>query len=179
MRYAIANLTERRWRLAPAAIHESAHELVAHKYGCTDVHPFLRNREEGVCYSRLPRRDRWDADAARWKRDDLAPIRARAAIDMSGWMAEELAEGGPVSDYETLLMREGPDPLIKDRYDFTHGALEECFLHATAVFGDHHDAADWLEAALPGVHHKTERLLRSNWHRGTARAETLERKLAA
>jgi hypothetical protein len=45
---------------SPAAVHEAAHELVALEYGCSDVHAFVRSRESGVCYHRLPPERRWD-----------------------------------------------------------------------------------------------------------------------
>jgi hypothetical protein len=43
-------------------------------------------------------------------------------------------------------------------YGFEYGSLEEAFNHATSVFGDHHVAVAWLEAALPGVHANTHRV---------------------
>jgi hypothetical protein len=69
------------------------------------VHAFVRNRESGVCYHRLPPKHNWDSAAGKWRNDDLGPIRARAAVAMAGRMAESIFEDRPVRDYEELLTR--------------------------------------------------------------------------
>ncbi len=161
---------------SPAAIHEAAHELVALEYGCRDVHAFVRSRESGVCYQRLPPTRRWDLDIGGWRTDDLARVRARAAVSMAGEIAEAMLEGRSVPDYEALLTRESADPVF-DEFAFEYGALEEVFNHAVSVFGDHKVAARWMEAALPGVRSKTHRVLQQNWDGLLRRAAELDRTL--
>jgi hypothetical protein len=131
-----------------AAVHEAAHEVVALEYGCRDVRAFVRSRENGVCFHRLPPLERWDEMAGRWLIDDLGRIRARAAVAMAGGMAEAISDTSVVPDYEPLLISESADPIFSE-YGFEYGSLEEAFNHATSVFGDHHRASCWLEAALP------------------------------
>jgi hypothetical protein len=157
---------------SPAAVHEAAHELVAHEYGCRDVHAFVRTRENGVCYHRLPPTRRWDDSARKWRNDDLGRIRARAAVAMAGRMAESIFEDRSVPDYEELLIAESADPILSE-----YGSLEEAFSHATSVFGDHNVAADWLKAALPGVHANTHRILKQNWLQLLRRAHELDQTL--
>jgi hypothetical protein len=159
-----------------AAVHEAAHELVALEYGCRDVHAFVRSRERGVCYHRLPPLERWDETAGRWLTDDLGRIRARAAVAMAGGMAEAICDGSVVPDYEALLISESADPIFRE-YCFEYGSLEEAFNHATSVFGDHHSAARWLKAALPGVHANTHRILEQNWLELLRRAHELDQTL--
>ena len=161
---------------SPAAVHEAAHELVAHAYGCRDVHAFVRSRESGVCYHRLPPEKKWDSAAGKWRNDDLGRIRARAAVAMAGGMAESILEDRSVPDHEELLIAESADPIFRE-YGFEFGSLEEAFNHATSVFGDHHVAADWLKAALPGVHAKTHRILKQNWPQLLRRAYELDQTL--
>jgi hypothetical protein len=67
---------------------------------------------------------------------------------MAGRMAESIFEDRSVPDYEELLIAESADPIFSE-YRFEYGSLEEAFNHATSVFGDHHNAACWLQAALP------------------------------
>jgi hypothetical protein len=67
-----------------ATLHEAAHELVALRCGCSDVHAFVRSPESGVCYHRLPPGERWDESIGEWRSDDLARVRARAAVSMAG-----------------------------------------------------------------------------------------------
>lgn len=153
--------TQRAPDVSRSAIHEAAHELVALKYGCSDVHAFVRSRESGACYHRLPPTQRWDETAGRWRNDELARVRARAAVSMAGVMAEAMLEGLPIPDHEALLTREAADPIL-DEFAFEYGSLEEVFNHAVSVFGDHRVAARWMEAALPGVRAKTRRLLQRN-----------------
>jgi hypothetical protein len=162
--------------LSAAAIHEAAHELVALEYGCRDVHAFVRSRESGVCYHRLPPTRRWDDAAGKWRNDDLGRIRARAAVAMAGRMAESIFEELPVPDYEELLIAESADPVFRE-YAFEFGSLEEAFNHATAIFGDHHLAARWIKAALPGVHANTHRILKQNWPELLRRAHQLDQTL--
>jgi hypothetical protein len=161
---------------SPAAVHEAAHELVANEYGCCDVHAFVRSRESGVCYHRLPPTRRWDDSAGKWRTDDLARVRARAAVSMAGGMAEAIFEARPVPDYEELLIVESADPIFRE-YGFEYGSLEEAFNHATAIFGDHHLAARWLKAALPGVYANTHRILKQNWPELLRRAHELDQTL--
>ena len=134
---ALTSAIERSPEPSRAAIHEAAHELVALRCGCSDVRAFLRSRESGVCFHRLPPKQRWDVAAARWRNDDLAGIRARAAVSMAGVMAEAMVEGQPIPDHEALLTREAADPVFAE-FEFEYGSLEEVFNHAVAVFGDHH-----------------------------------------
>jgi hypothetical protein len=162
--------------VSAAAIHEAAHELIALEYGCLDVHAFVRSRESGVCYHRLPPTRRWDDAAGRWRNDDLARVRARAAVSMAGEMAEAIFEDRSVPDYEELLIAESADPVFRE-YGFEYGSLEEAFNHATSEFGDHHVAAAWLEAALPGVHANTHRILKQNWPQLLRRAHGLDQTL--
>jgi hypothetical protein len=162
--------------LSPAAVHEAGHELVALAYGCRDVQAFVRSRENGVCYHRLPPLERWHETAGRWLTDDLGRIRARAAVAMAGGMAEAISEGSVVPDYEALLISESADPIFSE-YGFEYGSLEEAFKHATSVFGDHHRAACWLEAALPAVHANTHRILKQNWPQLLHRAHELDQTL--
>jgi hypothetical protein len=159
-----------------AAIHEAAHEAVALEYGCGDVHAFVRSRESGVCYHRLPPKQKWDSAAGKWRNDDLGRIRARAAVAMAGGMAESIFEDRSVPDYEELLIAESADPIFRE-YGFEFGSLEEAFNHATSLFGDHHVAAGWLEAALPGVHANTHRILKQNWLQLLRRAHELDQTL--
>lgn len=159
-----------------AAIHEAAHEVVALEYGCRDVQAFVRSRESGVCYHRLPPLERWHETAGRWLTDDLGRVRARAAVAMAGLMAESIFEERSVPDYEELLIAESADPIFEE-YRFEYGSLEEAFNHATGVFGDHHVAGDWLKAALPGVHANTHRILKENWPRLFSRACELDETL--
>ena len=159
-----------------AAIHEAAHEVVALEYGCRDVHAFVRSRESGVCYHRLPAKQKWDGAAGKWRNDDLGRIRARAAVAMAGGMAESIFEDRSVPDYEELLIAESADPIFEE-YGFEFGSLEEAFNHATSVFGDHHVAAGWLKAALPGVHANTHRILKQNWPQLLRRAHELDQTL--
>jgi hypothetical protein len=159
-----------------AAIHEAAHEVVALEYGCRDVHAFVRSRESGVCYHRLPPTQKWDSAAGKWRSDDLGRIRARAAVSMAGGMAESIFEDRSVPDYEELLIAESADPVFRE-YGFEFGSLEEAFNHATSVFGDHHVAAGWLEAALPGIHANTHRILKQNWPQLLRRAHELDQTL--
>jgi hypothetical protein len=58
-----------------------------------------------------------------------------------------------------------------------NGSLEEAFNHATSVFGDHHRAACWLEAALPAVHANTHRILKQNWPQLLRRSRELDQTL--
>jgi hypothetical protein len=164
-------------RPSPAAIHEAAHELVALKFGCRDVHAFVRSRKSGVCYHRLPPETLWDDSAGKWRRDDLARVRARAAVSMAGGMAEAMIDGRNVPDYEALLTNESADPVFSE-FGFEYGSLEEVFNHATSVFGDHRLAARWMTAALPGVHAKTRTLLRTKWSALLARASELDQTLS-
>ena len=159
-----------------AAIHEAAHEVVALEYGCRDVHAFVRSRESGVCYHRLPPLERWHETAGGWLTDDLGRIRARAGVAMAGGMAEAISDGRVVPDYEALLISESADPVFSE-YGFEYGSLEEAFNHATSVFGDHHRAACWLEAALPAVHANTHRILKQNWPQLLRRAHELDQTL--
>jgi hypothetical protein len=76
---------------------------------------------------------------------------------MAGGMAESILEDRSVPDHEELLIAESADPVFRE-YGFEYGSLEEAFNHATSVFGDHHVAVAWLEAALPGVHANTHRV---------------------
>jgi hypothetical protein len=161
---------------SPAAVHEAAHELVAHEYGCRDVHAFVRSRQSGVCYHRLPPERTWDNAAGKWRNDDVGRIRARAAVAMAGGMAEAISDGSVVPDYDELLTAESADPVFRE-YGFEYGSLEEAFNHATAVFGDHNLAADWLKAALPGVHANTHRILKQNWPQLLRRAHELDQTL--
>jgi hypothetical protein len=161
---------------SPAAIHEAAHELVALEYGCRDVHAFVRSRERGVCYHQLPPTQKWDDAAGKWRNDDLARVRARAAVSMAGGMAEAIIEDRSVPGYEELLIAESADPIFRE-YGFEFGSLEEAFNHATSVFGEHHVAADWLKAALPGVHANTHRLLKQKWPQLLRRAHELDQTL--
>jgi hypothetical protein len=161
---------------SPAAVHEAAHEVVALEYGCRDVHAFVRSRESGVCYHRLPPERKWDGAAHRWRNDDLGCIRARAAVATAGGMAESIFDDRSVPDYEELLIAESADPIFKE-YGFEYGSLEEASNHATSVFGDHHVAADWLKAALPGVHANTHRILKQNWPQLLRRADELDQTL--
>jgi hypothetical protein len=159
-----------------AAVHEAAHELVALEYGCRDVRAFVRSRESGACYHRLPPKQKWDSAASKWRSDDLGRIRARAAVSMAGGMAESIFEDRSVPDYEELLIAESADPIFEE-YGFEFGSLEEAFNHATSVFGDHHVAAGWLKAALPGVHANTHRILKQNWPQLLRRAYELDQTL--
>jgi hypothetical protein len=162
--------------MSPAAVHEAGHELVALAYGCRDMHAFVRSGESGVCYHRLPPTQRWDDAAGKWRTDDLARVRARAAVSMAGGMAESIFEDRSVPDYEELLIAESADPIFRE-YGFEFGSLEEAFNHATSVFGDHHSAARWLKAALPGIHANTHRILKQNWPQLLRRAHELDRTL--
>jgi hypothetical protein len=162
--------------MSPAAVHEAGHELVALAYGCRDVHAFVRSGESGVCYHRLPPTQRWDDAAGKWRTDDLARVRARAVVSMAGGMAEAIFDDRSVPDYEELLIAESADPVFSE-YGFEYGSLEEAFKHATAVFGDHHLAARWLKAALPGVHANTHRILKQNWPELLRRAQELDQTL--
>ena len=140
------------------------------------MHAFVRSRESGVCYHRLPPTQKWDDAVGRWRKDDLGRVRARAAVAMAGLMAESIFEDRSVPDSEELLIAESADPVFRE-YGFEYGSLEEAFNHATSVFGDHHVAADWLKAALPGVHAKTYRILEENWARLLRRAHELDQTL--
>jgi hypothetical protein len=162
--------------LSPAAVHEAGHELVALAYGCRDVQAFVRSRENGVCYHRLPPLERWHETAGGWLTDDLGRIRARAGVAMAGGMAEAISDGRVVPDYEALLISESADPVFSE-YGFEYGSLEEAFNHATSVFGDHHRAACWLEPALPAVHANTHRILKQNWPQLLRRAHELDQTL--
>jgi hypothetical protein len=158
-----------------AALHEAAHEFVARAYDCRDVRAFVRSRAEGVTYFRLPPKERWDSEVRRLRADDLGPVRAGAAVAMAGGMAEAIATGRTIPGYEELLRDETADPKFVE-FGFTYGSLEEVFFHAVAAFGGDHDTATrWLEVTLPGIHSKTERLLRTNWSRIVARAFQLQR----
>lgn len=169
-------IAERSLCPSPAAIHEAAHEFVALEYGCRDVHAFVRSRESGVCYQRLPPTRRWDQGIGGWRTDDLARVRARAAVSMAGEMAEAIFDGLPVPDYEALLTRESADPVFEE-FGFEYGSLEEVFNHAVSVFGDHRVAARWMQAALPGIRSKTYRLLQQGWDGLLRRAAELDRTL--
>jgi hypothetical protein len=169
-------MDETRPTISPAAIHEAAHELVALSYGCRDVHAFVCSRENGVCYHRLPRRRRWNEAPGIWQNDDLARVRARAAVSMAGPMGEAILEGREVPDYEALLTSEAADPVFSE-FGFEYGALEEVFEHATAEFGCHHRAAEWLKAALPGVRAKTYAILMDDWPCVLRRARELDETL--
>jgi hypothetical protein len=162
--------------VSPAAVHEAGHEIVALAYGCRDVHAFVRSRESGVCYHRLPPTRRWDDAAGKWRTDDLARVRARAAVSLAGGMAEATFEDRSVPDYEELLIAESADPVFRE-YGFEYGSLEETFNHATSVFGNHHVAALWLKAALPGVHANTHRIIKQNWLELLRRAHELDQTL--
>jgi len=162
--------------LSSAAIHEAAHELVALNYGCRDVHALVRGPERGVCYFRLPASERWDDHAGEWREDDLARVRARAAVSMAGGMAEAIFDGRDVPDFEELLIAESEDPALRTR-GYEYGSLEEVFNHATSVFRDHRLAARWMTAALPGVHQKTHKILSENWSRLLRRAGELDQTL--
>ena len=162
--------------MSRAAVHEAAHELVALEYGCRDVRAFVRSHESGVCYHRLPPEQKWDSAAGKWRNDDLGRIRARAAVAMAGGMAEAISDGSVVPDYEPLLISESADPIFSE-YGFEYGSLEEAFNHATSVFGDHHRAACWLEAALPAIHANTHRILKQNWPQLLRRAHELDQTL--
>jgi hypothetical protein len=162
--------------LSRSGIHESGHEVVALAYGCRDVKTFLRSRENGVCYHRLPPLERWDDSVRRWRTDDLGRVRARAAVSMSGWMAEAIYEERPIPGSEELLIAEGADPAF-DEFGFEYGSLEEVFNHAAAVLSDHRIGADWLKAALPGVHANTRRILEQNWPQLLRRARELDQTL--
>jgi hypothetical protein len=95
---------------------------------------------------------------------------------MAGRMAESIFEDRSVPDYEELLIAESADPIFRE-YGFEYGSLEEAFNHATSAFGDHNLAADWLKAALPGVHANTHRILKQNWARLLQRARELDQTL--
>jgi hypothetical protein len=124
----------------------------------------------------LPAKRKWDEAAGRWRNDELAAVRAQAAVSMAGVMAEAMLEGLPVPDYEDLLTRESADPLF-DKFEFEYGSLEEVFNHAVAVFGDHDVAARWLVAALPGIYSVTHEFLEQNWPDVLQRARKLDLSL--
>ena len=92
--------------------------------------------------------------------------------DGRGDLRRELSVPG----YEALLISESADPIFRE-YGFEFGSLEEAFNHATSVFGDHHRAARWLEAALPGIHANTHRILKQNWLELLRRAHELDQTL--
>jgi hypothetical protein len=169
-------VAERSRQSSPAAVHEAAHELVALKFGCRDVHAFVRSPESGICYHRLPPAQRWDLSIGKWRTDDLARVRARAAVSMAGEIAEAMLDGLPVPDHEALLTQESADPAFEE-FGFEYGSLEEVFNHTVSVFGDHKVAARWMKAALPAVRSKTLRVLQENWGRLLRRAAELDGSL--
>ena len=116
----------------------AAHELVALEYGCRDVRAFVRSRESGVCYHRLPPIGEVARTAGRWLTDDLGRIRgASGRRDGRRDGRVRSPTGAIVPDYEPLLISESADPIFSE-YGFEYGSLEEAFNHATSVFGDHH-----------------------------------------
>jgi hypothetical protein len=97
-------------RFSRAAIHEGAHEVVALAYGCRDVQTSVHSAESGNCYHLMPPLTRWDDTMGIWLKDDLGRVRARAAVAMSGRMAECIHDERLIPGYEELLIGEGADP---------------------------------------------------------------------
>jgi hypothetical protein len=165
-------------RFSRAAIHEAAHEVVALAYGCRDVQTFVHSAESGICYHLLPPLTRWDDTSGGWLADDLGRVRARAAVAMSGGMAECIYDERLIPGYEELLIGEGADPTF-DEFCFAYGSLEEVFNHAATVFSDNGRGADWLKTALPGVYANTRTILEENWSHVLRRARELDQTLQA
>lgn len=153
-------------RPSDAAIHEAAHEHVARLVGCRDIGAFVdRNGESGRTYFQLG--SSFIGEDGRRYRRGLTALRHRARVLMAGWVAEHIAYGDQVPDYEALLELEG-----RDRPD--ENPLLPFVAHAAEEFsGDVDRAVEWLERALPEARQETIYDLRRAWPQIHRRAREL------